>query len=225
MTRAYRGALDPRLLEEMTAVEMLKSVQTNTGMTEEEQMRSCTIYYMQTMLVEGRAQSMVTNCPVGCGYELWRRLVQAYEPKVASRSQGILVQILMYDFDMSDFLASLERWETLLRQYDGAVASAAERVQDSVKTATVISRIAKGPLHDHLMLNAAKYTKYDDMRGEIAEILRAQRFMLRPSGVQNSGPSPMEIGVLAKGRGKKGDGRQCYAVESTVTYPPSAGPK
>ena len=62
------------------------------------------------------------------------------------------MQILMYDFDMSDLLASLERWETLVRQYDGAVASPAERVQDSVKTATVISRIAKGPLQDHLVL-------------------------------------------------------------------------
>ena len=67
VTRAYCGALDPKLLDEMTTVEVLTNIQINLGMTDEEQKRSCTIYYIFVMLVEGRAQSMVTNCPAGCG--------------------------------------------------------------------------------------------------------------------------------------------------------------
>ena len=170
----------------------------NAGMSPDEQKRSCTLYYLLAMLADGRAQSMVTNCVSGNGYELWRRIVQAYEPKVASRSQGLLVQILMFAFDMGDFMASLERWETLVRQYDGTVSTPAESIQDSVKTATVISRIAKGPLQDHLMLNAARFSSYDDLRKEMTEILRAQHFMARPGAVHAHGPVPMEIGALGK---------------------------
>ena len=65
VTRAYCGALDRRLLEEMANAEMSADMQINTDMTEDEQQRSCTLYFLLAMLVEGRAQSMVTNCQIG----------------------------------------------------------------------------------------------------------------------------------------------------------------
>ena len=48
-------------------------------------------------------------------------------------------------------------------------------------------------------MNAARYASYDVMRREIVEILRAQRFMVRPAASPSAtwtGPSPMEIGAL-----------------------------
>ena len=219
VTRAYCGALDPRLLQEMTAVESAIGLQDNAGMNEEQQRRSCTLYYLLAMLVDGRSQSMVTNCPVGLGFELWRRLVLAYEPKIGSRAQGLLVQILMYEFNMSDFLSSLEKWETFIRQYDGAVAGAEEKIQGSVKMATVISRIGKGPLQDHLMLNSGRYENYEGMRAEIVEVLRAQRHMAKPGAVQSSGSIPMEVGAIANQSGKI-DKRdvQCHACGKKGHY-------
>ena len=86
VTRAYCGALDPRLLQEMNAVETLGTLQDNAQMTEDQQRRSCTLYYLLAMLADGRSQSMVTTCPVGLGLELWRRMVHAYEPKIGSRA-------------------------------------------------------------------------------------------------------------------------------------------
>jgi hypothetical protein len=72
--------LDPRLLEDMTAVEVHTTIKVNAEMSDEQQKRSCTLNLLLAMLAEGRAQPMVTNCPAGCGYEQWRRLVQTYEP-------------------------------------------------------------------------------------------------------------------------------------------------
>ena len=142
---------------------------------------------------------------------MWRRLVHAYEPKIGSRAKGLLVHILMCKVNMSDFLSSFEKWETLIRQYDGSVATEMEKIQSSVKMATEISRIGKGALQDHLMLNSGRYENYEGMRAEIVEVMRAQRHMATPRGTQSSGSIPMEIGALMSPAGKGKTEMQCHA--------------
>ena len=114
------------------------------------------LFYLLIMLVEGRALSIAENCPHGHGLELWRKLVLAYEPKAATRAAGLLVKILTVDFDMSDFLSRLEKWEYVIKQYDHMVDDP-EALQDRVKIATVISRMGKGVVQDHFLVNMAKY--------------------------------------------------------------------
>eukprot|EP00971_Amphidinium_carterae_P321878 6398314-Amphidinium_carterae.1 len=63
--RAYCGALDQRLLTEMSGImsryEAMAVIDSNAQMSEQEIQRSGTLYYLLAMLLEGRAQAMLTN--------------------------------------------------------------------------------------------------------------------------------------------------------------------
>eukprot|EP00971_Amphidinium_carterae_P307119 6103587-Amphidinium_carterae.1 len=93
---------------EMTRSEGVAIPITDGSLSDPERQRSSTLYYLLAMLLEGRAQTMLTNTPTGQGYELWRRLVREYEPRTGSRSASLLVQILSFAFDSSDLADSLE---------------------------------------------------------------------------------------------------------------------
>eukprot|EP00971_Amphidinium_carterae_P065350 1294920-Amphidinium_carterae.3 len=51
--------------------------------------------------------------------------------------------------------------------------------------ATLIARLPKGALQDHLLVNMSMFTQYEAMRREVTEILRAQQHM--PGGVAAAG--------------------------------------
>jgi hypothetical protein len=72
-----------------------------------------------------------------------------------------MVQILMYEFDVDDFLSSLKQWETLVRQYEGARENPGRRADNNRH-----KQDREGPLQGHLMLNPSRYGNYDDMRQE-----------------------------------------------------------
>ena len=111
VTRAYCGALDRRLLGEMEEAAAEAAAVFNDNMEEGKKHRSQTLFYLLVMLVEGRALSIAENCKTGEGLELWRKLVSTYEPKAGTRAASLLVKILTVDFDMTDFLNSVEKWE------------------------------------------------------------------------------------------------------------------
>ena len=117
VTRAYCGALDQRLVVEMKAAEMQPSAILNDSLPsvdpEDKQAkiyRSMSLYYLLIMLCQGRPLSIAEICPENEGMELWRRLVFAYDPKATTRSAAILLKVLNWKFDVSDFLSSLEKW-------------------------------------------------------------------------------------------------------------------
>ena len=76
VTRAYCGALDANLLLEMTTVEEEEGIVDHARLNDNQKQRSCSLFYILAMLLEGRAQTKVSNCVSGHGLELWRRLVQ-----------------------------------------------------------------------------------------------------------------------------------------------------
>eukprot|EP00971_Amphidinium_carterae_P113391 2246557-Amphidinium_carterae.2 len=59
------------------------------------------------------------NCTPKEGYALWRSLARDYEPKIGSRSASLLVHLPLYKFDIGDFQNSHEKWENLIKRYDG----------------------------------------------------------------------------------------------------------
>ena len=89
--RAYSGALDPSLLEEMNTAAASLTPIDNSTMAEPQRQRSCSLYYILVMLLEGSAHAKAANCSVGHGIELWRRPVLEYEPRAGSRTAGLLV--------------------------------------------------------------------------------------------------------------------------------------
>eukprot|EP00971_Amphidinium_carterae_P074175 1465853-Amphidinium_carterae.1 len=89
------------------------------------------------------------------GLELWRSLAREYEPKIGSRSASLLVQRLQYKFDGGNFQSSLEKWESLIKHYDGTVAKG-KKIQRTLKVATLLAQIRKGYLQEHLLVNASR---------------------------------------------------------------------
>ena len=123
--------------------------------------------------------------------------MEAYEPKAGTRPAGLLIRILTVEFDMSDFLNSLEKWENLIKQHD-AMVDALEGVQDRVEIATLISRMGKGVVEDHFLVGVAAYTRYDQLGKDLVDLLSAKTYFggdSSGSGRDHGGPTPMEIGM------------------------------
>ena len=93
------------------------------------------------MLMERRALTIGENCKTEGSLELW------YEPWAGTRAAGLLVKILTAEFDMSDLLNSLEKFENLIKQHD-AIVDELEGVPNRVKIATLISRMGTGVVQD-----------------------------------------------------------------------------
>ena len=185
--RAYAGAIDNQLLADMQRAEVQLQPVANAHLEPAQAQRSAQLYYILALLCEGRAQTKVSNMMMGEGLELWRQLAQSYEPKTGARSAGLLIKILQFEFDGHDLLSSLETWEHLIRQYDHVVT---EKLQAAVKIATVMSRL-KGPIKDHLLLNSAKFSTYEELRAELKLIHEA-----RTSVTMKGESVPMEVGAL-----------------------------
>ena len=161
-----------------------------------------TLFYLLIMLMEGRALASPENCKTGEGLELWPKLVEACEPKAGKRAAGFLVKILTAEFDMSDFLNSLEKCVNVIKQHD-AMVDELEGVKDRVKIATLISRMGKGIVH--FLVGVAKYTRYDQLRKDLVEYLSAKKPLCGDSsGVSGGGgPTPTEIGMAKRQNGKR----------------------
>ena len=84
--------------------------------------------------------------------EFWPKLVEPYEPKAGTPAQGLLVNILTAEFDMSDLLQ-------LIKQHD-AIVDDLEVVQGRVTIATLTSRMGNGVVQDHFLVKR----KADDGR-------------------------------------------------------------
>ena len=91
------------------------------------------------MCTEGRALAIARNCETGEGLELWAKNSGGSRARCGYVSGCLLAKTLIADFDMSDFLGSLEKKENLIKQHD-AVTDESEGVQDRVNSATLISR-------------------------------------------------------------------------------------
>ena len=72
------------------------------------------------------------------GYGLWRSLTVEYEPRTHTRQTGLLQQILLSDFDTNDIMASLEKWERLVRQYE---LSTGRDMGSDAQAGIIISRL------------------------------------------------------------------------------------
>ena len=95
---------------------------------------------------------------------------------MGARAAGLLVGILTVEFDMSDFLNSLEAWEYQIKQHE-AIVDELEGVQERVEIATLISRTGKGVVQDHFLVGVAKYTRYDQLWKHFIECLAAKKHL------------------------------------------------
>jgi hypothetical protein len=72
---------------------------------------SSQLYYILVMICKGSALTRVVSAGPGEGIEPWRSLVLCHEPSSQTRSAGLPLELLAYDFegDASGNLVAFER--------------------------------------------------------------------------------------------------------------------
>ena len=102
-----------------------------------------------------------------------------YELKQAARHAGMLRTRLQYRMDMSDVVASLEKREQDARLFEQSTGGRLDgRIKIGVLTAAVDP---SHPLSNHLVMHAAQYTQYQDIRDRTVNMCRAQKELMELS--------------------------------------------
>ncbi|CAK0869006.1 unnamed protein product [Prorocentrum cordatum] len=171
---------------------------------------SAQIFYVLALTCCGRALSVVQRVPEGWGIEAWRRLCIEFEPKPLSRSQGML-QHLLDPVRGPDAVENIYAWERKLKQYE---EQPGDTMADTIKLATLNSKLLEGNLRTHLNLQARRLQTYEAARNEAISYLRA-------TASQEQEPVPMDLSPVTgelypmtrggegkgKGKGKSGKGK------------------
>ena len=77
----------------------------------------------------------------------WSRVVERYDPKLRSRSAGLLLELLRFDF-AGDMLTRIEEFERSVVTFQNA---SAEQVSSGMKVGMVLNRLPDSELATHLL--------------------------------------------------------------------------
>ena len=139
------------------------------------------------------------------GLEVYKQLCLRFSTPLGTRSIGYLTKLLKPTFDHNNFQESFSDWEFELQRYE---ADNATRLPDQVKIAVLMNE-TRGPLQQHLHLNAGTAPTYAAIRATIMEhyrttmaFTRLQQHTSAVSSHLGGGTAPMDIGATYKGKGK-----------------------
>ena len=208
---AYLGLQDPdynRLLrqsEQSTGSatnDQLEKAAHSQQVAEQWIQLSNNLHYILVSTCDGPASTICRQNMQGNGVETWRLIHARYSIPLGTRSVGHLTKLLKQQLDEQRFEESfkLSRYEqdnnTLL--------------PDAIQIAVLLNE-TKGPLQQHLQLQAGNITTYAQIRSMVIEYYRATASFTRLQSItsgskNNQGPAPMDIGATwyNKGKGKKG---------------------
>ena len=145
---------------------------------------------------------------LGNGFETWGQLHLRYALPLGARSIGYLTKLLKPQLDENKFEESFTTWKFQLAKYEQDNRTL---LPDAIKIAILLNE-TKGPLQQHLQLQAGKITTYAQIRSLVVECHRAASQFVKlqaATSSDNQGPAAMDIGATwyNKGKGKKGKGK------------------
>ena len=216
---AYMGIQDPTYpllmdrAENATTVLAESDIRTAAGSTQEAEswiQLSTNLKYILITITSGSAATAVRQHQQEIGLEVYRQLCVRFSTPLGTRSIGYLTKLLKPTFDYNNFEESFSNWEFELQRYEAANTT---RLPDSVKIAVLMNE-TKGPLQQHLHLNAGASPTYAQIRATIMEYYRTTmaftRLQQQSSAVSSNlggGTAPMDIGATYKGAKGKGKGK------------------
>ena len=199
ITRAYVGAISPKMFELLKKAEDANESIDRVDLDPGDDHLDTQLYYILTMLLKGTAIDKVSLVEYGEGLYLWRLLISEYEPKWKTRKTATHQAILNYELG-PDVMASLDGFEKLIRQYKSMTSKI---IDDDTKAGIVLSALSRSvadqrhqELAEHLVLNAHRVNTYDEIKTEIREILGTKKYLNMSRG---------DVGAI--GKGKKGGGK------------------
>ena len=124
---------------------------------------SAEFYYVLLMTCRGTALDRVVNAGSSEGFEAWRQLQLANDPRTGTWHAGMLLELLPYSFE-GDILARLEAFERDLAKYE---TSTGERMPAGIKIGTVVRQSPEGALRQHLIMNVDRFPIWEAFKHEI----------------------------------------------------------
>ena len=165
------------------------------------------LHYLLVSTCDGPASTICRQNMQGNGFETWRLIHARYSIPLGTRSIGYLTRLLKPQLVEQKFEESFTTWEFQLSRYEQDNSTP---LPDAVKIAIQLNE-TKGPLQQHLQLQAGNITTYAQIRSMVIEYCRATASFTRLQAItsgssNNQGPAPMDIGATwyNKGKGKKG---------------------
>ena len=211
---AYMGIQDPiyptlmEKAEQATATlsESDLSAAANTTQEGEHWIQlASNLKYILITITTASAATVVRQHHLSMGLEVYRQLCRRFSTPLGTRSIGYLTKLLKPTFDHNNFEESFSNWEFELQRYE---ADNTTRLPDQVKIAVLMNE-TRGPLQQHLHLNAGTSPTYAEIRATIMEYYRTTmaftRLQQQSSAVSSNlggGTAPMDIGATYKGKGK-----------------------
>ena len=162
--------------------------------------------YILINITSGAAATVCRQYQDAMGLEVYRQLCNRFATPVGTRSIGYLTKLLKPTFDTNNFEESFSTWEFELARYERDNNA---QLPDQVKIAVLMNE-TRGPLQQHLHLNASATPTYAEVRTTIMEYYRTttaftglqQQSSSAVSSNLGGGPAPMDIGATYKGKGK-----------------------
>jgi hypothetical protein len=150
-------------------------------------------YAVLAQLCDGEALDLIQNVLGSDGWEAYRFLSWRFDPEGAGRRRNIMSQLLQPgSFDPMDLNSAIARWEEKVRIYERRSGA---KLPDDIRS-SILTETTKGPLKEHLIVNAAKLKSHDAVREERQCYLENR---------QNAEPTAMDVDAFTKG-GKGGNG-------------------
>ena len=205
--------MDPELRAALAEAEQADLSMIGNAVLDASRRRLSTqVYYMLALLAEEPVQRLLEHAGESEGFLAWRRLVDEFEPRTAGRQAGLLLGLLRFEF-AGEPRTAMDEFDLMVREYE---KSSGEQLSESLKVALVQKGLRDEGLRAHLVLHAARLPSYQAVRDEVRSILQTRHALA-------SGPAPMDIGAVekgkAKGKGKsggkdKGEGKKGFASRS-----------
>ena len=129
------------------------------------------------LFCKGKALKIVLTNKKGEGFEVWRALVNKYEPTSKASVVGELAEILRTPFG-GDFLDPLTTLERKIMIYE---AQSRETISDSLKFGCVIAGMGQNSMGEHLLMSATKCDSWTNFVREIESIVHARQTIAAPT--------------------------------------------
>ena len=175
---AYLGLQDPdynRLLrqsEQSTGSvtnDQLEHAAPSQQVAEQWIQLSSNLHYILVSTCDGPASTICRQNMQGNGFETWRLIHARYSIPLGTRSIGYLTKLIKPQLDEQKFEESFTTWEFQLSRYEQDNKTL---LPDAVKIAMLLNE-TKGPLQQHLQLQAGTITTYAQIRSMVIEYYRA----------------------------------------------------
>ena len=174
----------------------------------------------------GEAATKIRAAGEGMGLEVWRTLVEYYEPRSRGRQREVFnKKVTKPTFDKSkSLLNNIESWEQDVRDYEKRF----DKVVDADLRISVLLELAPEAVREHVYINSEKYATYESIREKLVSYIESKMIE------DTVATTPMEIGQLG-GQSKRFEGycdncgkyghkrKDCWQTEDKGGYQDNKG--